>query len=193
MDNDSNKNNSKNNKSKTIKFEDIKQQRESFKSSNNKNFKHHKPSSKNNSTQNKKVISYGITKKKRQAKSVFFKNKSPILIIAAIAVFCFISFAIKNNMSNSTSTPGNNFTSVDPTVNQNDFVHYSNIISEAVNKILNINSSEAIITERMHKNGSEVLAQGYFFWQNGEKVYFDITLKDEIPISLLINGREFIN
>lgn len=193
MDNDSNKNISKNKKSKTIKFEDIKQQRESFKSSNNKNLKHNKPSSKNNTTQNKKVISYRITKNKRMAKSVFFKNRSPILIIIAIAIFCFISFAIKNNRSDSLNTSGSNFTSVDPTINQNDFVHYSNIISDDVNKILNMSNSEAIITETMHKNGSEVLAQGYFYWENGEKVYFDITLRDDIPISLLINGREYIN
>lgn len=192
MDNDR-----ENKKNKTIYLIDKKIQKDTCKSTNNSHTKNlgNKPSKYNTlkqSRQEVKVISYGITKKKKKVKKIFFKNKKTILIVALISIICFISYVIKNNSTNSKNPTQINFVSVDPSVNQDDFLSYANIISESVRDIIKIPNENSVITEIMHKNGVKILAQGYFYWNNGQRIYFDIALKKDKPISLLINGKEYV-
>lgn len=190
---------------KTINLEDKKQQKESYKSASiNKNTENandstsaknislsDKQPSKTNTKQDKKVISYGISKKKKKAKSVIFKNKFTLLIIIAVSIFCFISYSIKSNLPASKNT-SSEFVSIDPKVDKDDFNRYSSIIGDSVQSILKFSSDDSIITETMHKNGYEILAQGYFIWEGKKKVYFDITLQGDKATSLLINGKEYV-
>ncbi len=202
---DNNNNNSKNkNKNKTISLEDKKQQKESYKGSSSSDKDKNKinnnittkgtltnnTTSKTNTKKPKKVISYGISKKKKKVKTVFFKNKSPLIIILVICILSFISYGIKDNPpSDNNSTE---FVSVDPTIEKEDFNSYSTIISDSVKSLLNLPDDQKIVTNTMHRNGLEVIAQGYFYWEEKTKVYFDISLKGNNTISLLINGTEYV-
>lgn len=194
----------KKNPNKTINLEDKKIQKEIYKSANknnntettstdtNKNISTcDKSSSKANTKQNTKVISYGISKKKKKIKSVFFKNKSPLFILIVISIFCFVFYSVKSSLPSNKGV-SSEFVSIDPNVDKDDFDRYSTIIGDSVQSILKFSSDDTITTETMHKNGYEILAQGYFLWEGKKKVYFDITLQGNDTTSLLINGKEYV-
>lgn len=172
---------------KTISFEDKKQ----LKYSTQKQTK--QKSQQSNSNNSNKIISYGINKKKKKAKTILFKNKSPITLIFILAIICLISASINNNLPDNKNKHIPTFKSINPTVSQTDFANYATKISISLKDTLNLKEDSRVVTESMHKNGNKLYAQGYFFLDKYKQIYFDITLEDDSTTSLIVNGIDYTN
>lgn len=176
-------------KKKTIDFEDIKQLKESKK---NKDVKRYLLPNTSH-----KIIPYNRIKKKcknkKKSRIVYNKFKPIIIAICAVLFFAIASSLFSDKPSkNKNSTFTNNFTSVSPNVSKNDFNYYENIISTSLENTLKLSSQSRVVTGSMHKNGNKIFAVGYFYLADKEPIYFDIILNEQVPISITVNGIEYI-
>lgn len=141
-----------------------------------------------------KVIPYPKYKKvlKKGRKFIKFKNLFIILLIILITSAYFLitnkrlSCLIEKKESSSRSTLNYR------TVSNKDFNTYSKIIESNINTFIPLNYEHSIKTEKMHKNGSYLYAQGVISSSENDNLYFDIILKDDESYSLIINDTEYI-
>lgn len=141
-----------------------------------------------------KVISYSEYKRSNRIK--YFKNhKLLILILITSSVVYLISlsssfFSTKKTVSNNSAYPS--FISTEPELSKSEFISYSDTITSAINGFVGTQYNCVVKTDNIHRNGTSIYAQGYFYFPNKDNIYFDILLKNKDVKSLVINGVEYI-
>ena len=190
---------SSNTNKNTIEFHSKKQELEG--SHNKKYFKRDKLKFHKISDDSHKVLEYP-TKRRKSVKKIIefkdnlknkFKNKKYIKIILIGVtltglLFLFNKVVLPNN-TNTKSTPSN-LIAESTYISKSKALTYSKIINETIKTYTGLNHN--VKTETMHKNGSSIYATGYIDYPDKGKIYFDVRLKNNNPISLVINGEELI-
>lgn len=174
---------------KTINLEDKKQLKNSTQTPTNTKTQNQNHNQHSNNSH--KVISYGITKKKKKVKTVLFKNKFQIVLIFVLLMGSLISFSINSNLPRKKIPPVNKFESINPVVSQSDFTNYSIVVSNSIKKTLNLSDRCTVVSESMHKNGTKTYVQGYFYIDSYKQIYFDTIIQGDIVTSIIINGVEY--
>ncbi|MEF9991627.1 MAG: hypothetical protein RRZ84_04120 [Romboutsia sp.] len=182
--------------SKTIYLEDVK----NLKSINLK-YKDDNPNNLDNETSpqaSSNLISYNKIRRKhigQKASQIFFKKGRPFVIfVSTIIIASLLSYTFNLNSKRRINSNSNItvFESVSPILSQTDFANYSSTISSSITKILKLSYNSRVVTESMHKNGDKIYAMGCFYIKDNKPIYFDIELNKNKPISLTINGLEYI-
>lgn len=183
---------------KTIEFSIKKQEIESLQ----KNYQSDKLRLEKTADGSHKVLQYPNktqknVKKLKVAKDNFKKNLKGRKIIKFIGIFillmCLVIFlnkALFKNTSKGANSQSPISTTQNTKISGSKFSLYSDIIEQSVKTHLGIKSK--IKTLDMHKNGNQIFANGYYEESKDKKVYFDIILKNNNPISLIVDGNEYI-
>lgn len=186
------------NTNKTILFTEKKKQIENNRENNHlNNTKKNQKSAKIISLSNYKRLKFKKQYIKKEAPSKNKKSKlnidvmkKRVFLIVIVALFLILFATTAMKQKSYSELPSNTFVAQNTQINSLETSTYKSISKKIVRKYTN--STYKVEVSRLHRNGILIYSQGYFEVPNEGQVNYDLILKDELPISLIINGKEYI-
>lgn len=184
---------SNSNVNKTILFIEKKKEFE-----NNKDNNCFQDNSKKIREKNDKIISFASYKRlklkknhtKKENNLNINKIKKKVFLIVIVALFLLMFATTLMKQKSYSEAPSNSFVAESAQINSTESSTYKSIVKRVVGKYTNVGYN--VTVSNLHKNGNLVYAQGYFDVPKEGKVNYDLILKNDSPISLIINGKEYI-